>query len=699
MKIDSDFIDKIFNLKIKIKKLDDKIKLSKYEEQIPMYDIYSQKIYAINKKNIHYRLIDYHYRFVNEEVYQWLKNLYDKYKKDKTLETKFKYNLDLMDNYDIPTLIETSYKVLYKYSPLLGLSVSICKRNSFHPFIYYLKPYYTKLELIKLGQNMNIVKEDIDPEYLIEQDTHYKICKTVSKNDVSFEEIKKHHEYIIANKLNSWICFYSFTGSFLFNKFLRNFQVMAIRGYQNQQMTLPPIFQNGLIDIVKTIENSPSLENDYDLYRFIWDDSFLINIKEGEIFIDKGFISTTRDPFYSPGLMGNFGLILLKIKIPKNKKGCGLFIENFSLFPKEEEFLLPPYTKLKLLSKNENFKYYHTNQEFEKLINRKYEFELIETDYKKFYEEHKKISSQLCTDIARAPRASRNKCSENNLFTQVEKITINGIDRISLIKEFIKLYSRNNEIYLKVGQNNFIIYYQWFDASSNSSYEKFYHNKTKDGMLFSIFDEYGYPYLNIEFGSDMAINYLNKFYHSANKINTIDDKIIDLIYHLGKIFSYKSCIIYHEHKSFDELYKDKDLKIFTNTNFYNHSIYDYLKNGKKFLGDNQFINYETGYWYLDEYFSKEVDIEIQNKLPENIREKNNKDQLIKIIENYFYYYPKIIENMDRNIFKKCYVIFNIYERLVSEGLEHFYRPNLDYSVEDKLDDNYTLVFRQPIRRF
>ena len=73
-------------------------------------------------------------------------------------------------------------------------------------------------------------------------------------------------------------------------------------------------------------------------------------------------------------------MILIKIKIPKNKKGVGLFIENFSLFPKEEEFLLPPNTKLKLLSKNENFKYYHTNSDFEKIINREIPADIIYED-------------------------------------------------------------------------------------------------------------------------------------------------------------------------------------------------------------------------------------------------------------------------------------------------------------------------------
>ena len=86
--------------------------------------------------------------------------------------------------------------------------------------------------------------------------------------------------------------------------------------------------------------------------------------------MDKGFTSTTRDPFYSPGLKSNFGLVLIKVKIPANKN-VGLLIENFSLFPKEEEFLLPPYSKFKLLSKDDNFKYYHINSDFEKLITAK----------------------------------------------------------------------------------------------------------------------------------------------------------------------------------------------------------------------------------------------------------------------------------------------------------------------------------------
>ena len=320
MKIDLDFIQKIFKLEIKLTNEKDKNTLSKYEDYIPMYDIYSKRIYPINKSNLYSRLLVYHYRFINNEIYDWLKLLYEKYKTNKILEEKYSYNLAIINNYNLNILIDTSYKTLYQYSTDLGLKISICKRNSFNELINHLNPYYTKTELIKLGQNMGIINTNIKTHKLIDQALHYDICLKVSHNDVSFSEIKNHHEYIFKNNIISWICFYSFIGSALFNKYLRKLNIKSISDN----------FKNGLYNIVKIMENAPALENEYNIYRFIWDDSFMINIQPGDYLVDTGFLSTTRDPFYSPGLNLDFGLILLKILIPKNKKGLGLFIENYS---------------------------------------------------------------------------------------------------------------------------------------------------------------------------------------------------------------------------------------------------------------------------------------------------------------------------------------------------------------------------------
>jgi hypothetical protein len=671
MKINSDFIYKIFNLEIKLKKDSDKIKLSKYEEQIPMYDIYSQKIYPINKTNIHYRLIESHYRFINEEVYRWLTQLYDKYIKDDIKGPKLKYNLSVLDNYNITTLIETSYKTLYKFSPQLGLSVSICKRNSFNPFVYHLTPYYTKLELIKLGQNMNLIKSKVLPEELIDMDIHYNICKKVSFDDVSFDEIKNHHIHIMKSNMISWICYYSWTGSFLFNKYLR---------YSNNL----PVGYKGINMIAECILTAPALERDYDIYRFIWDDSFLINLKEGEIFIDKGFLSATRDPFYSPGLNGNFGLILLKIKLPKNKKGVGLFIENFSLFPKEEEILLPPNSKLKLISRNNNFKYYHTNSEFERLINRKYEFELIS-------EPNNEASPSMLNN---KPKIIIKE------YNDIKKLETSGMDRIDMIKKFLQKYAINNMIPIKYGATKYFLYYQWFDSTNTSSYERFYYNKIKDGILFFLMDSNGYPYLNMELGNELVINYLNTLYFKNNNgiLHNIED-FIDLIYSIGKLFYYKNALIFNEYKSFVEFNSNypETNHIFLAQNLYNSSLYKYLKTQTK-TSTNPFITYSLGYWYLDEYFNKKVIEDIIDKVPLELKNvKNNKELLIEIIEKYFYLYPKVLSLMDRNIIKNNYTQYNIYDKMVAEGVADNFKP-MDHTNDDNIDDNFKLVFRQPIRR-
>ena len=136
MKINEKIIKKIFNQDLKLKKKEEKIKLSEYIDFIPMYDIYSEIIYPIKKENLYYRLIDCHYRFITPEVKKWIQNKYNKNKKlNNDLFQKHKYNLEIIENYKIENLIKTSYETLIKYSQNSGFSFSICKRNSFNKYI------------------------------------------------------------------------------------------------------------------------------------------------------------------------------------------------------------------------------------------------------------------------------------------------------------------------------------------------------------------------------------------------------------------------------------------------------------------------------------------------------------------------------------------------------------------------------------
>jgi hypothetical protein len=221
-------------------------------------------------------------------------------------------------------------------------------------------------------------------------------------------------------------------------------------------------------------------------------------------------------------------------------------------------------------------------------------------------------------------------------------------------------------------------------------------NKIKDGILFTLFDENLYPYLNIELGQELAINFLNKFFIGSTK-QIINEDILDLIYNFGRIFYYKTAKIFHEYKPFtifEKNYSESD-KIFLETNLFNKSIYDYLKSNIKILINNPFIEYPIGYWYLDEYFNKPVDQEIINKY--NLNHKTNKELLIDIVENKFNLYLKIINIMP--VFNNPFIIFNIYEKLVAEGLIDLFKPNLEYTNDDNIDDNFKLIFRQPIRRY
>ena len=110
-----------------------------------MFDVYSKKIYPIKNTNIHYRMIDCYYRFVSQEIVDWISNMYKKSKADE--KKILKKNLDIIDNYNIELLEKNSIDTFYRYSPKFGLEISICKRNSFHPKIFHI------IKVTKISEN------------------------------------------------------------------------------------------------------------------------------------------------------------------------------------------------------------------------------------------------------------------------------------------------------------------------------------------------------------------------------------------------------------------------------------------------------------------------------------------------------------------------------------------------------------------
>ena len=323
-----------------------------------------------------------------------------------------------------------------------------------------------------------------------------------------------------------------------------------------------------------------------------------------------------------------------------------------------------------MLSKDDNFKYYHTNEAFEKLIERKYEFEYIDTDYNLF--NNYKI---------------KNNIKEIN---DIKKYILPGDDRISLFKNFI---SDSNQISIKIKDNIYLLNCMFFDSTENSSYSKLYYNKIKDGLLISIYEN-GYPFLNIECGKEMVINYINKFYnYSGDKIELNYD-LLEIILEIGRIFYYKDAIIFPIYRNFSGFKYDENKKVFLYTHFYNHTIYDYAKNKNKLIND-PFLKNNIGWYATDNILNKKLDNEIKEKL--NIKENTIREGLISIVENNFILYDKFIELT--NIDKNYYFIYEIYEKLNNQNRIESFKPNIFYDDDEKLGDDFKLIFRQPIRRY
>ena len=636
--------------------------LSKYTDYIPMYDIYSDSIYPIASENINYRLLKCHYRFITDEIKQWIQNKLEKLdKSDTSYEEKHqKYvdNLNIIKCYNLDILEKTSYETLYRYSPDLGLSISICKRNSFNPFSTHLTPYYTKTELIRLGMNNHIIKK-MNPSTLIDKKLHYSICKKVSKNDISHITIVNHIKTAIKNNCIGWIQYYSMTGSYIFNKILR------------ESLPINNNLYEGLNKIINTI-NETTLPSSYYVYRFVWDDDYINQLKIGGKFIDRGFVSTTRDPFYSPGIKKDFGLILIRIKIPKSVKGSGLLIENLSMFPKEEEFLIKPNSTFKLIAKDTNATYYHIDEKFERLIKKKYEFELIK-------------SKKLKLDVVDDDIPSIN---------MEEKI--DGYIRTDIFDQFKK----KCDIFGQYKIRDKIFITEFFD--STNSYQHLYWNKTKDGMIHTSYNE-GYPELSIECGEKMVVNYLKtKTFYDTIYYKLIPDEELNKIVSLYcRLFGYKEAMIFFEYNNFEE-FKDNyiDNIEFLSINLYCKTLYDYIKN--KTLLNNRYYKFEYGFWQIDKIIKLYVPEEIINKLPESIQKKITWGNLfIEIVEKYFYLYNKMEEWFNyyhNDLFKKCYYIFNPSPYLKSIGYNVIDIPEFKHITTRDRGELFKIVYEDTVRR-
>jgi len=510
--------------------------LSEQEKWIPLYDVYTDNIYLINRHNVYTRIASNYYRFPDNMILERIVKQMVRYhkknlkKKDPVLDRKIKkaeLMIEFMENFDNKILHHTYLKVFHRYAPELGNLTYSCVRKSFIQHYGHLTPYYTKDEIIMLGLNqgtITIPKKTNYYEYARDLDdmAYERICNDVQMNDISASVLLSHQRHIIELNAVGLIQYYTVQGSYFFNQYLRG-------------MTKYDEKNDYLEDLIKSIWNviisAPVFDNDYYLYRFVSTDEHLKHLRIGDIYTESGFTSTTRDPFYKNDLY-KFGFILMKIRIPRKTKGVGLSLELSSHFQKEQEIILAPMVRLKLISKNEKCEYYHPNTEFLTQITTKYEFEWV--------------GNIELIELPLRPNFNSTTQTINFLSLPLQQ-TFGLNEKIRYMMN--KYFDRMNRIRCMIGSNEYYVVGEWFD--STSVYKDLYGINTSDG--FSLYTIYkGYTLFIIEIGEidgnrQMKVNYLNRYIQLDKEKILGDQNLLTFVASIGYYFDIPNIIIYSDY--------------------------------------------------------------------------------------------------------------------------------------------------------
>lgn len=677
--IDYKYIKEIFKLKKILKNDKDKIELSKYTEYIPLFNIYTFKIIPVKSTDVKEKTNEGYFQIITKELYNLLIQKFSELEEDDSLYSIFVKNFLILKNYDLDILENTSKIILYEILYRSHIDNSICVKPSFNPYYSHLVPYYTNIELdiferylqfMKIDFNKKIKLNELTSEEILKNKKSLSlkqnnICHYLQLQDFTKEEIANITEYIIDNELISCLSYYSFIGSSHLNNALR------------KTLKLDSILYDIYLKMIKNAQHNKNFIRRRVVYRYCWYDDFLLNLEKGDIYIDSGFLSTSRSFYFEGSMEKTFGLVFIKIIINPKYSNYGYLIENFSLFPKELEFVFPPNSKFRLKNVNEDIAFFHINPLFECSVKKRYEFEFLGCDVE---------------NIQKITIYNRSK-EIKNLITH----RIYGKTQYERLFNFVGDYDK---ILIHINKDQYLFKTSWFNGSRRNVYRHLFYNQVKKGLLLSVFND-NYPYLNIELGSTLSVNYLNKLFKYNNK-KELTIKDLDIIIQFAKAFNYKEVIIFMDYRHFSNFNKDPTKKVESYYEFYNHSLYDFLKNNNKYL-KHPFIVSKINWSLYKKLFDKELSIKIIDEL--ELKYKKFGENYIDIIENNFFKYNNFInivnnqddimtvDNIRINLDIDDYLILEINKLLKYEGYEvdnnelKYIDDNLDSEIDDLNSEN------------
>lgn len=642
--------------------------ISKIDYKLPLYDVYSDNIYLIDRNNVYNRIINQYYRLPDKKLYNDFVKKRDKmektikttkkeksladFKKTSIIEQKLdesklrKLNLmiEFLESFDFDELLSTYVQVFYYYANEVGKDITICLRPSFLPHFKHIKPYYSRSELINLGLNMEIIEPS---KIYYDSKKVIKLCKNVKKNDITKDIILKHQKHISKENKIGIVQYYSLQGSYFINQYMRD---LVPYKYKNELLEIQ------IKSLWKLINKAPEFNKSYILYRFIKQDDHLKHLKIKDKYIVPGFLSTTRDPFYRSEEY-KFGFILIKVKIPADIKGVALCIEPYSHFPFEQEILLSPLSILRLDKKDKNAPYYHTNEIFREKIKTRYEFTYIGKQEIKFKKRSILKNYKLINFL---------ELENEDVLTVSERIKIFIEKYVNSIFQFKTM----------IGNKEYDIITEWYD--SIDVYNKFYSSKTNSGFsMYTLIDNYIFFF--IELGEDdgtnetyMYVNYYFKYGTRNKEIILNNNDFIKFISSVSYYFKIRRVIIYSDYENCDFIQK---IKYGGN---YCIDIYNYLKYNKKRYENMDTITVKPilSYYQLDR---------LKREKTISILKKDDNDEIYQIHKRV---YSKIIPIKEQNLSNFYVWMVDHHCHLIEElsnKMERLYKNNNPF-----LQDYYIL---------
>lgn len=643
--------------------------ISKLKYKIPLYDIGTTNMYIISKSELYERVINQNFRFPDKTFLSKLKKKIQQKTSDfytdenllKRRDRKFQYIIEFLNNFDLDILYRTYIECFYE-TEQISKNISVCVRPSYLPHMKHVRPYYNTIEIIKLAKNNNL---DTNLEISL-------LCDIVAENDIPASILLQHLEHISKNKQIGLVQYYTFHGSFFFNKYLRNVS-------QSESEFKNIILEENILAISKLIKSAPAFDKDYILYRFIETDDHINNFKPGDIYIEPGFTSTTRDPFYTPTYY-KFGMILVKIKIPANMMGIALCVETYSLFPQEEEIILAPYLKLRLDARDNNVDYYHIDETRETHIRTRYEFTFVGYD-ECIFTQMLMPTVKPTLDLKRFDKAKGKSLSEK-------------------IINFVNTYVNNIfQFKIKLLEITLTLSVEWSD--STGSYRNMYSIRKSDNFgIYCLHDNHILVFIeigDIDGIPNMHVNYFLKYTSTPRKTILDKENFLYLISAIAHQFGIEQVKIYTDYVSCDY---DFNVNKHRGGNFC-LDFYEYFKYGKKIYPQISTNELHSGFSYykldilkktkINEIIKKDtIDDFIYQLYDKTYKQISNEDNLaayyVWLVETNCYIIPEFIKKISKlyladNPFDYDYYIFYPITYLYNKNILPLFTQN-DISLDN-----------------